>query len=347
MKSIPRTFCLLCAIAALGCGVDTDDDGNNPGPDTDTDTDTDSDTDVDSDTDSDGDADGGDTSSEVCDEQIITIYNDPVEVMILMDHSSSMAGENWNIARNAVYNLMETFAATSLEFGLDTLPDATDFDCGVAAPVIIDCGPDHQTAITEALTGIEPTYSTPLYDAMYNFVDPDYAPGCTAVPNDKYILLLADGEEYCNSALLISDFVSMTSLLVELGVKVIVVGFNVVVDSEQLNAIAANGGTEFTTYLNASDEASLNEALTTIGTSIVSCIFNIDAPDASANPDLVNFYFDEDLVYMDDDCSSGSGWRWANEEHTQVEFCPDSCDLIANGDVGEIKATFGCQTIIE
>jgi hypothetical protein len=182
---------------------------------------------------------------------------------------------------------------------------------------------------------------------MYNFVDPDYAPGCTAVPNDKYILLIADGEEYCQTALQISDFVSLTSLLVELGVKVIVVGFDVVVDSAQLNAIAANGGTEFTTYLNASDEPTLDAALMTIGSSIVSCIFNIDEPDASANPNLVNFYFDDVLIPMDADCSSGSGWRWANDDHTQVEFCPDSCDLIANGDVAEITATFGCDTVIE
>ena len=85
----------------------------------------------------------------------------------------------------------------------------------------------------------------------------------------------------------------------------------------------------------------------TIGTTIVSCIFNIDDPDVTADPDLVNFYFDDLLIPMDDDCSSGSGWRWANDEHTQVEFCPDSCDQIKNNEVDMITAKFGCATVIE
>jgi hypothetical protein len=333
-----KALVALAAIACSGCGVDenrnVDDRPDASGTDTDTDADADSDTDTDTDTDP------------ICDEQNIPIWNDPVRVMILLDHSSSMSS-NWDVARNAIYGLMEAFAVTSLEFGLDTLPDATGYDCEVAAPVIIDCGPDTAAGISDALAAMVTTYSTPLYAAMESFVDPDYAPGCTATPYDKYILLVADGEEFCNPALAIDDFVGLTSLLGELGIKVIVVGFNINTDSAQLNAIAAAGGTPFTTYLDASDGPSLEAALNTIGTSIVSCIFNIDAPDASANPDLVNFYFDDTLIYMDDDCSTGSGWRWADAEHTQVEFCPDSCALLGTGDVSEITATFGCATVIE
>jgi hypothetical protein len=58
----------------------------------------------------------------------------------------------------------------------------------------------------------------------------------------------------------------------------------------------------------------------------------------------VNFYFDGEVVPMDDDCSSGYGWHWANEEHTQVEFCPEACDMISNGGVDVVTATFGCDT---
>jgi hypothetical protein len=61
----------------------------------------------------------------------------------------------------------------------------------------------------------------------------------------------------------------------------------------------------------------------------------------------VNFYFDGVLIPMDADCSSGSGWRWANDDHTQVEFCPDSCQQIKDAEVEMITATFGCDTVIE
>jgi hypothetical protein len=141
--------------------------------------------------------------------------------------------------------------------------------------------------------------------------------------------------------------INATTTLVSLGIKVIVIGFNVDMSTAQLDAIAANGGTTFTTHLDASDGPTLEAALNTIGTSIISCVFNIGSPDATANPDLVNFYFDDTLIPMDDDCSSGSGWRWANADHTQVEFCPDSCQQLKDDLVTEIRATFGCNTVIE
>ncbi|MCK9463403.1 MAG: VWA domain-containing protein [Proteobacteria bacterium] len=330
-------FCGIAA-AALGCnGVGDDrDDGTS---DTDTDTDTDVDTDADSDTDADTESDS------FCDELNIPIYNDPARVMLLMDHSSSMAGGNWDIARNAVYDLLTTFAPTSLEFGLDTFPDPTTNGCYVAAPVVVDCGPETEGDIQSSLEGIGTVSMTPLRDALNNFIDPDYAPGCCSTEYNKYIILLADGEDSCGG--LVSDLIDVTTTLVSLGIRVIVIGFNVNMSVEQLNAIASNGGTTFTTYLNANDADSLTAAFNTIGTSIISCVFTIGEPDASANPNLVNFYFDDALVYMDEDCSSGSGWRWANDDHTQVEFCPDSCDLLGSGAVDEITATFGCDTIIE
>ena len=353
MSNILKTCWVVIAVVMLSCGVEGDGyDGTGTDTDADTDADTDGDTDIDSDTDGDSDTDADtdtDTDSDtgdVCDEQDIVISKDPARVLILQDHSSSMAGGNWDIARNAIYSLLTTFADTSLEFGLDTFPDATVSGCFVDAPVVIDCGPDTETDIAAALAGMTTVSMTPLYDALNNFVDPDYAPGCTSTEYNKYILLVADGEDSC-SAPPVTDFVNLTSLLVELDIKVIVVGFNVVWVADTLNAIAANGGTTFTTYLNASDEPTLTAALNTIGTSIIDCVFTIETPDASANPELVNFYFDDEPLYMDDDCSSGSGWRWANDDHTQVEFCPDSCQQIKDDLVDVITATFGCDTIIE
>jgi len=297
---------------------------------------TDTDSDVDSDTDTDTDA---------CEEQNLLIYNDPARVLILQDHSSSMAEENWDIARSAIYALLTTFTYTSLEFGLDTVPDPNG-DCQVDAPIIVDCGPDTESAIHGALAGMSTIVSTPLYEALHNFLDPDYAPGCTESEYAEYILLVADGEDSCSSVTA-GDFAELTQELVLSGIKVIVVGFNVVWDAEQLNAIAANGGTAFTTYLDADDEPSLDAALAAIAVSIDSCFFFIDSAAASAHPELVNCYFDGALLYMDEDCSSGSGWRWADEEHTQIEFCPDSCALLGAGEVDEITATYGCDTVVE
>ena len=63
------------------------------GADAGTDPETDPETDPDTDT---------DTETEPCEELGIPIYNDPARVLILQDHSSSMAGDNWDIARGAI-----------------------------------------------------------------------------------------------------------------------------------------------------------------------------------------------------------------------------------------------------
>jgi len=338
MSKISIMLALWMAIAAFGCGAEDSRDDHGSG-DSGTDTDADGDADGDTDGDSDGDTD------QVCDEQNILISQDESRVLLLMDHSSSMAGGNWDIARNAVYILLETFDGSTLQFGLDTLPDPSGAACAVSEPIAVDCGPDTTTDISDSLAGMSTFYSTPLWAALNSYTSPTYAPGCAEDGYNHYIILIADGEDSCGGT---TDQITNTTIaLVGLGINVIVIGFNVNVSSEQLNNIAANGGTTFTTYLNANDESSLVAALNTIGTSLVSCVFSIDTPDASANPDLVNFYFDGELIYMDADCSSGSGWRWANDDHTQVEFCPDTCQQIKDDEVEMITATFGCDTVIE
>jgi hypothetical protein len=267
--------------------------------------------------------------------------------MLLMDHSSSMTGTKWDEARNAVYSILTTFADTSLEFGLDTLPDPSGANCSVTAPVAVDCGSDTATTISDSLAGMACYVSTPLQAELIQLADTTYAPGCSEEGYNRYVILIGDGEDSCSGN--ISGITAATVALVDLGIRVIAIGFDLadMMSADQLNAIAANGGTTFTTYLNVTDEASLVTALDTIGTSIISCVFNIDSPDVSANPDLVNFYFDDEELYMDADCSSGSGWRWANDDHTQVEFCPDSCQQIKDHEVSVIKAMFGCATVIE
>jgi hypothetical protein len=327
-------------LAAQGCWMMAGIGGPGGGSDTDSDSDTDSQTD-------------SQTETEPCDEQSIPVYEDPVRVLILMDHSSSMAGGNWEIARDAVAGLLAAFADTSLQFGLDTVPEPGGANCAVSESIPVDCGPGTEAEIGATLAGMSTYVSTPLYCGLRAFADPGYAPGCTAGEYDKYILLIADGEDSCGKTCVggggatTSDFAEVTELLVGLGIKVIVVGFNVVMSSEQLNAIAANGGTEFTTYLDAGDGASLDAALDTIATSIDGCVFTIGSSAASAEPELVNFYFDGEVLPMDADCSSGAGWRWASSENTQVELCPDSCAALASGAVDELTGTFGCETIVD
>jgi hypothetical protein len=61
----------------------------------------------------------------------------------------------------------------------------------------------------------------------------------------------------------------------------------------------------------------------------------------------VNFFFDGEIVYYDEDCALGVGWTWVDPpDNTQVEFCAEACQQLQDGEVDEISAVFGCPTEI-
>jgi len=118
--------------------------------------------------------------------------------------------------------------------------------------------------------------------------------------------------------------------------------------ADELNAIASHGGTAFTTFLPADDEAALTTALDSIASSVITCTYVLDDPRPGADPNLVNFYLDGEAVHRDPDCTedAGAGWDWVDPEHTTVRFCGDYCARIRTGTIGVISATFGCETIL-
>ena len=130
------------------------------------------------------------------------------------------------------------------------------------------------------------------------------------------------------------------------GIKTIIVGFGIGTNA-QFNAVAENGGTPYTEALDATDPGQLEKILAEVLDSVVSCEYEIDEPSASADPDKVNFYFEDEVVAQDEACSNGSGWRWVDKEHTKIDFCPEDCKRLKAGDVDEISAEFGCPTHVE
>ena len=95
------------------------------------------------------------------------------------------------------------------------------------------------------------------------------------------------------------------------------------------------------------NQADLTTALNQIASSVVSCVYEIDTEETDdVDFDEVNFYFDDEVVYWDEDCTQGIGWRWVDDEKSAVEFCDQACDQLQAGDVDNISATFGCPTEI-
>ncbi|HUT77603.1 MAG TPA: vWA domain-containing protein [Polyangia bacterium] len=350
-------------LAALACEPGSD--SARSGADADADGDTDGDVDGDSDSDTDGDADGdsdsdGDTDT-ICDEQDFAIEIAPVRLMILQDMSYSMVDTtvadptNWSHARPALINLLTTWTGSQIEFGFDIFPDSSQpvLGCGVSDPIQIDAAAGTEQDIIDYLNSHTPNGgSTPLYCGMQNFLTPAYASGFPEPGIESYLLVVSDGADLCGVSCSIwgsataAQLGQVTASLLAADVKTFVIGFGSGVSASQLNAIAGNGGTSFDTYFHAENQAQLEDAFELIAGEVISCIYDIDDPDAAADPDNVNFYFDGEVVLYDEGCAEGIGWTWVDEAHTQVEFCEEACNQLKDGLVTIISAKFGCPTQI-
>jgi hypothetical protein len=315
------------------------------------------------------------TSDLVCDEQEFDIHHEIVRLMLLLDQSVSMQGTKWSQATAALQALLENPAFYEMQFGLDAFPDGYPgfwMDCGVAclrcmedgcgtlAPPQVRVAPQYISARDIIAHMTDPAYpqfcsNTPLVNQMEYYATgpgPVDAPEMYMDDGSNYLVVISDGEDHgCFSGDPVSALASATERnLADHDLRSFAIGFGSTTGemAAELDAIASNGGTSYTTFLHAEDGPALEAALTDIASEVITCRYVIDAVAPSADPDLVNFYIDGVIVPMDEDCTetSGSGWHWYDADHTTVEFCGDYCTSIKNGEVGSISATFGCTTVI-
>ena len=186
----------------------------------------------------------------------------------------------------------------------------------------------------------------------------------------KYVLLATDGAPACNptldgstctcvvtpsncdqpgmnlNCLDAADTYTAAASLYTGGYPVYVIGVGASLDwATVMDEIANQGGT--TAYYEAADTSAFVSTLQTIVGGVVSCEFDIDwdslPPDASLDPNLVNFYGDGGLIPYDENCEDGSGWHWIDSD--TVEFCEDACADLKSGAWETVTATFGCESI--
>ncbi|MBN1655559.1 MAG: hypothetical protein JXA30_17460 [Deltaproteobacteria bacterium] len=327
-----------------------------------------------------------DGSMQVCDEQGFVIDPKPVTVMFLLDYSSSMSTvspeipvQRWPQAISALTTLLGSISNPYISFGLDLFPDGSDTrvadgksgECGVGNPVQIDCADGNERVIIDYLanTPAPPTTGnmTPMWCGVNNFSNPAYAPGCNAEGVEPYVVVISDGSDTCGLdchcmdtpdtcgepeyGATASELASLTQQLCANSVKTFVISFGGGADYGKLNAMAKNGCTVMTSFLDAADGDALLAAFDRIIDAVVPCEYEIDKPDETiADPNQVNFYFDDKVIpnipEIGSDCKDDDGWQWMNKDHTKMHFCNEACNQLKNGTVSQIKAKFGCPTVL-
>ncbi len=198
---------------------------------------------------------------------------------------------------------------------------------------------------------------TPIVDQLRYYLEDhsDSMPEFYANDDTAYLVVIFDGDDTCEDgsdepdvAAIVAALTDTTSrLFSERGIRTIALGFGDTGSdmARELNAIAAAGGSEFTTFFPISSDGGLAAAFSEISTSIISCEFDIVDLDETADPETVNFYFDGEGIGHDESGACTRGWVWV-EEFTRVEFCGAQCEQIKSGEVELINATFGCEQIL-
>ena len=237
-----------------------------------------------------------------------------------------------------------------------------DRGCAVDLPPIVPVDPTESSgpAIIEYMSHdfLPGAFtSTPLVEQMRFYLD-DHSTSMVdfySGDDQSYLVIVSDGDDTCYGDP--EDPEMVDAIVAELGrvadelvdtwhIRSFAIGFGDTSGdmARELNAIASNGGTEFTEFFSVDEAGELRGALDSISASIMSCVYDVSDHDAVADPDEVNFYFDSDLVGYDPTCSNG--WRWTDATHLHVEFCGASCACLREGEVVDVEGRFGCPTVI-
>jgi hypothetical protein len=362
----------IAALALLaGCeGASPARGGGGGDTDTDADTDTDTDVDTDADTDTDTDTDTG------CEEVAFPVAGHPPDLLILLDRSNSMSGgapSYWSTVTSALVTVTAAMDP-QIQFGVMVFPyGATECAPPSGVPEVPITVEDNADAIATTLGGLGPdgagTPTTLALSAAATYLN-GLADG-----SSKYILLATDGGPNCSADLGLQCPACTTTqpdgyscythndclddvqaillaeqIHLEMGIAVYVIGVGGILSStflDVMTSIAAAGGTG--DFYAAETPADLAAALDEIAAAAVECTFTVDwdalGEGVSTNPDLVNLFADGAIVPYDDDCSDGLGWQWIDAD--TIGLCDGLCEQYKGGEITEITASFGCESIVE
>lgn len=200
------------------------------------------------------------------------LCGDPPDLLIVLDHSGSMSSSaggksKWSHATAAVNGLVAKLTG-QIRFGLMLFPKYPSGSSCDGGQVNVKVGDKTKNAIASTLSAAYPTGLTPIGVSIKNALN--YLKGIDP-KKKKYILLIADGYESCGG-----KAVDWVKAAMGNKIKTYVVGFGSGVDKNELNSLAAAGGTALsgaTKYYQADNPTQLNAALQKIG-SMVSCCGN-------------------------------------------------------------------------
>lgn len=296
----------------------------------------------------------------------------PVNLYIMFDKSSSMAGSKWDSAKAGLGAFVNDEASAGIRVALRFFPRVPD-----AVPACDQQGykeptvpfgelPQNGAAIMSAMVAEQPDgFSTPIYPALGGAI----LKGIEVAQNNpgerSAVLLVTDGQPQgpaptCGGVdpedpQVIADLAA-TGAAYDPPVVTFVVGLPGV-DQSIANLIAQSGGSDSAILVSATNvQAEFQQALQKVRGDAIPCVYELPQKVISGEVTVskVNIQVtpgegggDPVLLLQNPSCN-GAGWTYDNmTTPTEIILCPDTCEALKEDFGAAIQILLGCQTAIK
>lgn len=281
------------------------------------------------------------------------------DMLIVLDRSGSMNPDNnddntdrWGGSRTALIEVTQMFD-DQVRFGLMTFPGVApgggggNAECApgnLDVPIALNAGP----TIAMTLQGMDADGRTPTAAALQAalpIVSVQAAPD--EVAPSKYVLLVTDGDPNCSGGgrgggrddAARMQTIQAIQALTAANVKTFVVGYQTAGTdfAEQLDRMAAAGGTGATTHISVDSGAGLRDTISQIASKLVSCTYQLKNPVADPSKVLVTVAGRPRNLN-----NAADGWRLEGDRRT-VTLVGSACQDVQAGAVFSVQVT--CEAV--
>ncbi|MBX2799968.1 MAG: hypothetical protein KTR31_19970 [Myxococcales bacterium] len=307
---------------------------------------------------------GWETQFEVCAEVREEATLVPVNLLLTVDRSGSMADgkpmSKWEATTRAVTAFLEAPDAGRLQVALRMWPDddgcngdeCNDLVCSQpqvpAAPLSDE---DHRLAVVDALQAGKPDGNTPLSAVLEGARGWASDMQVNAPDEQTAVLLVTDGlPNGCDES--IANISSIAYDTFADDTPVYVVGIDGSAESD-VDDIASGGGTGAGYFVGSDDvEADLLEALLDIQGDVLGCTYAFPDGD-TLNPDLIRV----DAVvqgavellprlFGEAECDV-DGWGWFLSDKDRITLCDESCERLQAVQDVSVEIAIGCECEVD
>jgi hypothetical protein len=294
-----------------------------------------------------------------------------LNLLILLDKSSSTQGTKWNAAVTALTAFVNDARSAGVRVGLQFFPRPADavplcsFGGYAGLRVPFTLLPGGAAALQSALQSASPDgTTTPTYPALggallatANEITPRAATDVGAV------LLVTDGEPVGPAPLCAGvdptdpaqiGNIARTALQANPPVRTFVIGLPGVAQTT-IDAIAAAGGTTKGFLIDGTQvESALTQALVKVRSAAIPCEYGLPSEVISGAVSLsfVNVSYTSaagaarETIPQTSDCSTG-GWTYRGTgASTAIVICPTTCDRLRGSATGKVDVALGCATLV-